>query len=320
MTKLYILNGPNKGQFFELKGDTIYIGRSPDNDIQMKDLTVSLKHLKIVTKANKYFIEDLKSKNGTFVSGKQINPDKEFEVKEGIPIAIGGTVICLGKVYPEDDLDMADLAILDSIDFSKELGENGKVSAQDRILSLQRNMELVYKVSDVLMQSLDINETLEKILNYILDLLKRTDRGFFILVDDETGEISESISIFKKRKDDNTDTYSRKIVDRVIREGKAVIMSNTLMEDEANLSESMKLMKIKSVMCVPLISRSKIRGVLYIDSINKPYGFRRGDLFLLTALGSSAAIAIENASLYSRKNIGDRTDNFEKDSKKDSKK
>lgn len=320
MTKLHILNGPNKGQFFELKGDTIYIGRSPDNDIQMKDLTVSLKHLKIVTKANKYFIEDLKSKNGTFVDGKQINPDKEFEVKEGIPIAIGGTVICLGKVYPEDDLDMEDLAILDSIDFSKELGENGKVSAQDRILSLQRNMELVYKVSDVLMQSLDINETLEKILNYILDFLKRTERGFFLLVDDETGEISESISIFKKSKDDNTDMYSRTIVDRVIREGKAVIMSNTLMEDEANLSESMKLMKIKSVMCVPLISRSKIRGVIYIDSINKPYAFRRGDLFLLTALGSSAAIAIENASLYSRENIGDRTDNFEKDSKKDSRK
>ena len=91
MAKLYIMNGPNKGQFFELKDDAIYIGRSPDNDIQMNDLTDSRKHLKILTKANKYFIEDLKSKNGTFVNGKQIDSGKEFEVKEGVPIAIGGT-------------------------------------------------------------------------------------------------------------------------------------------------------------------------------------------------------------------------------------
>lgn len=44
------------------------------------------------------------------------------------------------------------------------------------------------------------------------------------------------------------------------------MISDTHAEDEIDLSESLKLMKIRSVMCVSLISRSQIRGVIYVDS------------------------------------------------------
>jgi GAF domain-containing protein len=63
----------------------------------------------------------------------------------------------------------------------------------------------------------------------------------------------------------------------------------------------MEIMRIKSALCVPLISRSEVRGVIYLDSFAEPYGFRDEDLSLLTALGSSAAVAIENALLHSGK-------------------
>jgi len=41
-----------------------------------------------------------------------------------------------------------------------------------------------------------------------------------------------------------------------------------------------------------------VRGAIYVDSVTKPYGFRKEDVSLLTALSSPAAIAIENAMLY----------------------
>ena len=82
------------------------------------------------------------------------------------------------------------------------------------------------------------------------------------------------------------------------------MMLDTLSEDEADRSKSMELMQVRSVMCVPLISRSQIRGVIYVDSVNRPHGFRNDDLSLLTALSSSAAIAIENALLYAREKTG----------------
>ena len=64
-------------------------------------------------------------------------------------------------------------------------------------------------------------------------------------------------------------------------------------------------MKIGSVMCVPLMSKSQLWGVIYVDSVYNAYGFREEDLDLLTALGSPIALAIENAFLRSGENGGD---------------
>jgi len=330
MTKLFIVDGPGKGQSFDLKGHIIYIGRSPDNDIQIKDGSVSRRHLKIIKKGNTYFGEDLKSRNGTFINGKQISPGNKFEIKEGFPVAVGSVVISLGKAYSGDDLTMPDsaglpeelseeeLAVLQSTDLfqelnesdvpaldisglSEKLGEAAGDFAQDRPMTPQRNLELIHKVSGLLMQSLsmddNIKEIFEKMMDYILDLLRRVDRGVFILVDGETGKISELIPIVKKSANDTISMYSRTIVERVIRKGKAVIMLDTQNEDKAELSDSIQLMKVRSVMCVPLISRSRIRGVIYIDSVSQPHGFRKEDLSLLTALSIPAALAIESASL-----------------------
>lgn len=298
MPKLYIMKGADKVQSLEVRADTIHIGRSPENDIQIDDSSVSRKHLMVRWKLNKPFITDLESRNGTLVNGKRIQSGHEIEVKEGIPVGIGKTVISLGKECKDDKLDA-----MHTTGFPKGFSEHGEASLQDRPMTAQRNMELIYKASSALMQSININEDIHKILgtilNYVLDLLQRVDRGAFILVDSETKEISELVPILKKSNGDGIRSYSRTIVDRVIREGKAVVMLDTFSEDKADLSESMEIMKVRSVMCVPLISRSQVRGVIYVDSVNQPYGFRKEDLSLLTALSIPAAFAIENASIHS---------------------
>lgn len=297
MTNLYVVNGSDEGRSFDLKGDTIYIGRSPDNDIQIKDRFVSRKHLRIFRKESKYLIKDLESKNGTFINGKQIPSGVEFELKEGLTIAIGMSVICLDKESSEDVV-----SFLESIRLSRDISKEVGVSAKNRSMTAQKNMELIHKVSNVLMRSLNINEISEKILGYIFDLLKRIDRGAIILIDKETGEISEVITKFKSHINGSDMRYSPDVVDRVIEDGKAVIVLDSSAEDGDDLSGTLKILKIGSVMCVPLIIRSKIRGVIYVDSIEKPYGFRKEDLSLFKALSSRAAIAIENASIYSREN------------------
>ncbi len=295
MTKLYILEGPDKGQSFDLKGKTTSIGRSHDNHIQMKDRFVSRKHLEISRRNSKFFLKDLKSENGTFVDGEPITPGKELEVKEGLPISLGMSVLCLGQGCSEYIL-----AFLDSIDLSKELSEKVGEAHKDRPMTAKRNMELVSKVSHVLGQSLDINEMLEKILAYIFDLLKRIDRGAIILINDETGEVKQVIIRNREGLSDNTTRYSEAVVERVLETGKAVMIPDAQAEDSSALADTLELAEIGSVMCVPLISKSEIRGVIYVDSLQKPYGFRREDLSLLTALSSPAAIAVENALLHER--------------------
>jgi len=326
MNKLYIIEGEGKGKAFELTTDTLTIGRSPENDIQIPDNSVSRIHATITREEDTVFITDSGSKNGTFLGGEKLDPGKRYPLPEGRPLFLGNVIVSLGESKQPDELSVTesievspeltedDMAVLDSIDLSKEVTEEEITTPepkeqpedflQDRPLTAQKNMELIYRVSSILMESLhaddNINEILKTILSYILNLLKRVDRGAFILIDEQTGEISGLIPILKKSGGDTIKVYSRTIVDRVITEGRAVSMLDTRREDEADLSMSMQLMKVKSVMCVPLISRSKIRGVIYVDSVTQPHGFRREDLSLLTALSIPAAYAIENALLSSK--------------------
>jgi 3',5'-cyclic-nucleotide phosphodiesterase len=289
------MNGPDKGRSFEVDEEAIFVGRAPDNEIHIKDKSVSRKHLKIVKREEKYYVTDLGSKNGTFIDGMRVTGGKEYEIREGMPIAVGKTFLSIGKAYPDDVL-----AVLDSIDLFKELDEEGRDEVKDRPLTAKKNMDLIYKVSNVLMQSLNMKEVMERILHYILVLLKRIDRGVIILIDQETGAPSEVISIIKANKDGCETGYSRTIVERVIKKRKSVSMLDTLEEKEINLSESIRVSGIRSIMCVPLISRSKVMGVIYVDSVNKPHGFRKEDLDLLTALSSPAAVAIENSLLSAK--------------------
>jgi len=171
---------------------------------------------------------------------------------------------------------------------------------KDRAITDRVRLERIYEVSTLLMQSLDINEISEKIMDSLFHCLKRIDSGSILLVDDKQ-ELKEIIAKGRNTKKRIKMDYSRTIVNRVLHEGKAVMMSDTSRENDEDLSESIAIKRIKSIMCVPLISKSKIRGAIYVHSVNVPTGFEKDDLYFLTGLSSPAAVAIENALLYSKR-------------------
>ena len=294
MIKLYMMDGVEEIQSFDFKGDTVYIGRSPDNHVEMIDGHVSRRHLKIRRRGDRYFVQDLKSKNGTYVNGELISPGVEVEVQEGLPITLGMSLICLGRACLEEVMPF-----VDAIYESDKLFEISGFPLKDRAMTPQRNMELIANVSDVLKGSLTLREILERILTHIFELLRRVDRGAILLIDGESGKITEALSRYKRLGDPAAVTYSRTVVKRVMADRRAFMMLDTFSEERGNLSESMEVMKIRSVLCLPLISRSKMRGLMYLDSVEEPNGFRNEDLSLLTALSAPAALAIENALLYS---------------------
>jgi pSer/pThr/pTyr-binding forkhead associated (FHA) protein len=97
MGSVFVLEGPDSGRSFELQNPPLSVGRFPDNHIVLKDDFISRKHFALDKTDEGYFIEDLGSKNGTYVNGEKIPPGIRVPVDERHFIAAGRTLICLGE-------------------------------------------------------------------------------------------------------------------------------------------------------------------------------------------------------------------------------
>jgi pSer/pThr/pTyr-binding forkhead associated (FHA) protein len=93
---LRFVAGKDQGREFPLPPDlTIVIGRVNDADLLLLDEKISRKHTKISTHGGRVVIEDLASRNGTFVNGVRI---RSVELQEGDQIVVGSSTIQLTSV------------------------------------------------------------------------------------------------------------------------------------------------------------------------------------------------------------------------------
>lgn len=73
MPKLTCVKGNNKGDEFAIHEGKNIIGRSQDCQVTLFDKRCSRFHCQIIKKGNHFCVQDLKSRNGTWMNGKEIN-------------------------------------------------------------------------------------------------------------------------------------------------------------------------------------------------------------------------------------------------------
>jgi hypothetical protein len=293
--KLYILVGKGQGKSFKLApGKEYTVGRHSENDIRIEDNNISRNHFKIQVIENKYFITDLHSKNGTFIGDKKLSPGIAAEVREGVPIVIGMTIIGLGEVC-ESCLK----PFLGSAGVFSEMSEDRDDIELYRVRNTKMNLEFIYNVTYSFMESKGLKEIAKKLLNCIFNLLTRIDRCVILLNDDQTGEIRYIIYRSRKPVDDPTQVYNKDLVEQALIMNKPVMVkdSNNIEDGDEKITQSLQLMKISSAISVPIAGCYGIRGAIYVDSLESPNGFRSSDLALLRDVCVRAALAMDNVSL-----------------------
>ena len=83
---LQVVKGPQVGERFFLEGDDIIIGRDPEVQLFLSDITVSREHAEILRKDADVFIRDMGSLNGTYLNGKIV---EHAQLRSGDIIQIG---------------------------------------------------------------------------------------------------------------------------------------------------------------------------------------------------------------------------------------
>lgn len=83
---LVVQRGPNAGSKFLIDKDVTTVGRHPESDIFLDDVTVSRRHAEVERREGKFFIRDVGSLNGTYVNRQRV---ERAELAPGDEVQVG---------------------------------------------------------------------------------------------------------------------------------------------------------------------------------------------------------------------------------------
>jgi PAS domain S-box-containing protein len=160
------------------------------------------------------------------------------------------------------------------------------------------DLEALLDVSKAINSTLILDDILQMVMRKAIKLLG-AERGFLMLLDSK-GDLQ-----FKTAHNIGKDSLSKEdlkismsIANKVAQTGESIYTSDAQKDNRFSKQKSIMELNLKSIMCVPLKSKEKIIGILYLDNSTKKSIFLESDLRLFEVFAGQAAIAIENASLY----------------------
>ena len=295
--RLIAISGPTDGTTFALNEAEVSIGREPSNLICVNDHSVSRRHCLIKRDGGSFRIVDLESYNGTFVNAVPVG---EQSLSHGDQIAVGSVRFLF--LSQESELTASDSPV--------ELADDELINpstirlAQKDALYLKpavviaslppdariaRDLNALLKISTLLSTVHDSTLLQRSLLETVLDTIP-AERGAILLVRENSEEVVASYGTDKKTQ--QPIRISRSVVEKVLREGEALLCleSDQFLRD----AESLLAARVCSLLCVPLAIRERVAGLIYLDTTNPAIALDEGHLQLLTAIGSIAAVALEN--------------------------
>ncbi len=313
MATLAILS-EGKRTDFELKEGQNLIGRLADCPISVNHPTVSGRHAVIHAEGGQFFLEDVGSRNGTFLGEQRIegrvklshNDTIRFAGAEARFLDPAHATAGIGQPSRSADVTLSSEGTLNSgrVDFHEgaaatitdEVAGGGRFGFLD--VNPEAKLKAVLEISNNLAGTLDLASLLPKILDSLFAIFKYADRGCILLKDAQTGEMVPRAMRHRRADEDRTVRLSRTIVNKVLSEKAGVLSADAATDDAFAEAQSIADLNIRSMMCVPLLGLDgEALGVLSIDCQNQFGEFTRDDLDILMTVAGQAAIAYENARL-----------------------
>jgi adenylate cyclase len=303
------------------------IGRAPDNTVVLDDPRASRYHAHINQTENGTFtIVDgavingqlRRSANKVFINGE---PGFEQQLKDGDRITIGASTLRFEQPdeerttdvrYDDKPLGHTQLLISASDVMSTVLRSKEEVATspqRDKVLeTLQRKANILsalYEMSKTLGSVFDLNAIFEKATDIIFRSTP-ADRVVALLADHDSDEDGNLTPIAMRARDNRLEAHARKlsigrtITRKVMRDRVALLSQDAASDEQFAGVDSIVSQGVRSTICAPLMTESRVHGALYADRLDPFAAFKPDDLELISAVAAQTAIAVENARAHER--------------------
>ncbi|MFK7931513.1 MAG: sigma 54-interacting transcriptional regulator [Myxococcota bacterium] len=255
------------------------IGRDKGNDLVLSDPMVERSHASLVRQGDVLTIS-LSSRSGEiYVNGRRT---RSSALKEGDTVMIGAFRMVMHEGEPE---------------------ASGVGAMPDNALPLD-TLERLVTLSAELMRDTEPQRLFTLLLEGIVDLTN-AEKGFLIVMQDGKRHLAAGHNVDGESLD--LTRVSDTIIDRVVEHLQPLIVSDAMKDGRFGRSKSVVDLKLSSVMCVPMIYRSDLLGVVYLgnDSITDLFGDR--DLALMRLYAAQAALIVHHAMLVNKLKLETRT-------------
>ena len=171
---------------------------------------------------------------------------------------------------------------------------------QELIGGQTRGEELaaLHEMVSALNSSLDLTKTLGLVMDALIHLTG-AERGCLMMSNQEGRlEVRAAQSFDQGSVDAHDLELSRTVVQDAVGRGCPVLTTNAQRDPRFSDLESVVGYHLRSIVCVPLQIRDEVIGALYLDNRMRDGVFSEKDLPLLTAFAQQAAVAIDNARMY----------------------
>ncbi|MCH2211195.1 MAG: SpoIIE family protein phosphatase [Fuerstiella sp.] len=287
---------------YELTRLPVQLGRHPDCDVHLDSGMVSRFHARLVRDQNRYLLEDLGSGNGSFLNGRQLDPNTPQELRNGDRIKLGPMKLRFEKDVSNqvgtDTFELTTGLELSDYDTSTIMGSADASGYGFLEVRPEDKLRGILKINEALSRTVELTNIAPKILDTLFDIFPQADRGMILIKDDSAAPL---IPVAQKHRNDSIDEsvrMSRTILDRVLNDCSGILSADAASDSRFSASESISSLTIHSMMCVPLLNlEDDPFGVISLDTQNPLKRFTEDDLQLLLAVATQAAHSYENTRL-----------------------
>ena len=282
---------------FTIKGDSTAIGRSPDQDLVLREAFVSRRHALIAKQNGGFELIDQNSSHGTFVNGQRV---QRAQLKSGDSLQFGSlNAACFRFRIPDFESQSGTRAadLLSALSVFAPTDKNIPQPARE-----------IEKLSFLLNAARQLNAgtAITDILHALLRLsiqLTGVERGFVFLLEENELQLGLGLKSDGTIVDEDS-SVSRRAMQKAMQSDSKFSLSDTLSDDSAMGWASVMANSIRSIYCIPLrrhISASepnRLLGMLYLDSqIGGAGSLSDIDHQVLDTLASEASTLLHNALL-----------------------